>query len=83
MEETRKEVINTVDLEEEIRKIAYELYEKSGKIAGRDLDNWLEAEKIIIARRGGEQNPDTALSFPSKKKRESTNKKASKNSKIM
>ena len=35
--------------------MAYELYEKSGKIAGRDLDNWLEAENIIRAKREGKR----------------------------
>ena len=30
-----------------IRKKANELYEKSGRKSGRDLDNWLEAEKAI------------------------------------
>jgi len=30
-----------------IRKKAYELYEKRGKKQGRDMDNWLEAEKIV------------------------------------
>ena len=30
-----------------IRKKAYELYEKRGKRQGRDMDNWLEAERII------------------------------------
>jgi hypothetical protein len=65
-----------VDLDDEIRKLASELYEKSGKVAGRGLDNWLEAEKIIIARRGGEKYPETALSSPSKKKRASTSKKS-------
>ena len=29
---------------DEIAKIARELYEKSGKKEGHDLDNWLEAE---------------------------------------
>lgn len=33
-----------------IRKKAYELYEKRGKKPGRDMDNWLEAEKIIKQR---------------------------------
>ncbi len=40
-----------MNLHDEIAKAAYELYEKSGKI-GRDLENWLEAEKIIMARYG-------------------------------
>lgn len=39
-------------LEEEIRKVAYELYVKSGCIPGRDLDNWLEAERIVLERYG-------------------------------
>jgi len=30
-----------------IRKKAYELYEKRGRKPGRDMDNWLEAEKMI------------------------------------
>lgn len=33
-----------------IRKKAYELYEKKGKKQGRDMDNWLEAERIIRQR---------------------------------
>lgn len=39
-----------MDLYEEIAKVAYEIYEKSGYIEGRDLDNWLEAERIVKAR---------------------------------
>ncbi len=39
-------------LEEEIRMVAYELYVKSGCIPGRDLDNWLEAERIVLAKYG-------------------------------
>jgi hypothetical protein len=36
-----------MDLHEEIAKLAYELYEKGGRVEGRNLDNWLEAERII------------------------------------
>ncbi len=36
--------------EDEIRKVAYELYERSGMIPGRDEENWLKAEKIVMAR---------------------------------
>jgi len=35
--------------QEEIARAAYELYEKSGCAAGRDEENWLEAEKKILA----------------------------------
>lgn len=37
-------------LYEEIAKVAHELYEKSGRIEGRDTENWLEAERIVRAR---------------------------------
>jgi hypothetical protein len=67
-----------MDLNDEIRRLAYELYEKSGKVARRDLDNWLEAEKIILEQQGRERDPETALSSPAKKKRASTSKKAPK-----
>lgn len=36
-----------MDLHEKIARVAYELYEKSGKIGGRDLENWIEAERIV------------------------------------
>lgn len=39
-------------IREEIEKLAYEIYEKSGKISGRDVQNWLAAEKIVMARHG-------------------------------
>jgi hypothetical protein len=34
----------------EIEKVAFELYEKSGRTEGHDLDHWLEAERIVSAR---------------------------------
>ena len=37
----------TESLHEMIEKKAYEIYEKRGKQHGRDLDDWLEAERII------------------------------------
>ncbi len=40
---------------DEIAKVAYELYAKNGYIQGRDLDHWLEAERIVMARFAGEQ----------------------------
>lgn len=38
-----------MNLYEEIRKVAHDLYEKSGRVGGRDFENWLEAEKIVLA----------------------------------
>ncbi len=43
-----------MDLQEEIAKVARELYEKSGCIQGRDRENWLDAEKIVLARHAGQ-----------------------------
>lgn len=36
--------------QKEIQKLAYELFEKSGRSHGRDIEHWLEAERIIRAR---------------------------------
>ncbi len=31
----------------EILRVAHDIYERSGRIEGRALDNWLEAERIV------------------------------------
>lgn len=46
-----------MDLQEEIRKVAYELYEKSGRMGGREVENWLAAEKIVMARHARSKQP--------------------------
>jgi hypothetical protein len=43
-------VVKQRDLNEEIAKVAYDLYEKRGKSSGSDLDDWLKAEKIVMDR---------------------------------
>ena len=37
-------------LYEEIAKVAYYLHEKRGRVHGYDLDDWLEAERIVLER---------------------------------
>lgn len=37
---------------EMIEKKAYEIYEKRGREHGKDLDDWLEAEKIVKKKKG-------------------------------
>jgi len=37
-------------LHEEIETIAYDIWEKSGWIHGKDIDHWLEAERIVKER---------------------------------
>lgn len=48
-------MIDREKIEEEIRQVAYEIYIKSGCIPGRDLDNWLEAERIVLAKYESEE----------------------------
>ncbi|MBI5560024.1 MAG: DUF2934 domain-containing protein [Deltaproteobacteria bacterium] len=39
-----------MDLQDEIARAAYELFEKSGWAHGRDVENWLAAERIVRQR---------------------------------
>ncbi|MEO0093061.1 MAG: DUF2934 domain-containing protein [candidate division WOR-3 bacterium] len=38
-----------------VRMKAYELYEKRGYVHGKDLDDWLEAERIVKKELGIEE----------------------------
>lgn len=40
-----------MDLNEEIAKVAYELFERDGSEHGKDKEHWLEAERIVKGRR--------------------------------
>jgi hypothetical protein len=44
-----------MDLHDEIAAVAYELYQVRGCVAGRDLDDWLDAEQIVLARHAGQE----------------------------
>jgi hypothetical protein len=35
------------EINNEIRKKAAEIYEQNGRLPGRDMENWLEAERIV------------------------------------
>ncbi len=43
------------DLHEEIAKAAYEFFERDGRRHGLDKEHWLEAERIVKAKREAEQ----------------------------
>lgn len=43
-------MITLKQLEDEIRLIAYQLYELRGKEPGHEVEDWLEAEKIVIGK---------------------------------
>jgi hypothetical protein len=38
---------NSKQRQEEIRRLAYEIFERRGRVHGRDLDDRLEAERIV------------------------------------
>jgi hypothetical protein len=59
---------------DEIAKLARELYEKSGRIEGRDLDNWLEAERIVMERYKQQEMLEEESSPPTKKKSKQSQK---------
>ena len=37
--------------QDKIARVAYELYEKSGYVNGRDVEHWLEAERIVMGKK--------------------------------
>jgi hypothetical protein len=43
-------VLSQGQLTEEIRKVAQQLYEKRGCVQGKELDDWLEAERLVKER---------------------------------
>jgi len=48
-----------MDIHDEIKLEAYLLYEKSGRLEGRDLEYWFEAERIVTERHAAEQEQGT------------------------
>jgi hypothetical protein len=36
---------------DKIARVAYELYEKSGCVHGRDVEHWIEAETIVLGKK--------------------------------
>jgi len=59
---------------DEIAKLARTLYEKSGRVEGRDLDNWLEAERIVMERYKEQEMLEKESSSSTKKNLKKTNK---------
>lgn len=52
-----------INLREDIAKTAYGLYENKGMIHGHDLDDWLQAERVVAERYSNErQNKRGSLS---------------------
>lgn len=66
-----------MNFHDEIAQMAYELFEKSGRVEGCDLSNWLEAERIVMARHRGEEKQES-FSSPKKKKVSTTKQRIKK-----
>jgi len=49
------------DLQQAIRRRAEEIYIRNGRIPGRDLENWAQAEREILHAAGEEQAHRTAV----------------------
>lgn len=52
-------MIDREKIEEEIKQVAYEIYVNSGCIPGRDIDNWIEAERRVLEKYGLIKNGDS------------------------
>ena len=67
----------------EVAKVAYELFENSGRMFGNELENWLAAEKIVLGRHAGGKvhNADYGASTKGKKSSGKTESKTVKTSK--
>ena len=50
-----------------VAKIAYELYEKRGRSEGCDVEDWLEAERLILDQLGNQRS--TSKETPTKANR--------------
>ncbi|GMR04646.1 MAG: hypothetical protein BMS9Abin23_0548 [Thermodesulfobacteriota bacterium] len=47
-------------MHEDIAKKAYELFEKSGRVHGRDVEHWCEAEKMLLSKTKAPKKSATA-----------------------
>lgn len=47
--DARKNIV-PINMEEEIRRRAYELWEENGRESGRDEEYWLSAEREVLGR---------------------------------
>jgi hypothetical protein len=50
LEKSSNSIMSQENISALVGKKAQEIYEKSGRKPGNDLQNWLEAEKIIMAK---------------------------------
>ena len=51
-----KKNFSSVDIEAEIRRRAYELYQERGGTPGHEVEDWLVAEREVLARYNQQQS---------------------------
>lgn len=44
------------DFQKRVAQKAYELFEQRGRLPGHDVEDWLEAERLLRADSGGQTN---------------------------
>ncbi len=68
------------DFNQEIARVAYDLFEKRGGIHRNDLEDWLRAEKIVMQRYAGKTAKTSApkAKKPASKKTSSAGTKKAK-----
>ena len=49
----KSKVVDPKSIQDEIARKAYELYEKRGGQQGNDIQDWLEAERLILSEAEG------------------------------
>jgi hypothetical protein len=62
------------DLKEEIARVAYEIYERMG-VSGLEVENWLEAERIVLERLSVREPSKVAKKLAPSRKKGGTKKK--------
>jgi hypothetical protein len=67
-----------MNINDQVAKVAYSIYEKNGKVDGSDLDNWLEAERIVLGQEHKQEGVTSDIPVNKKKvtKRGGTKKSA-------
>ena len=56
----RKPTTETLSIEEQIRRRAYELYVQRGNQSGSELDDWIQAEEEILQAQEQKQQRKTS-----------------------
>lgn len=67
----------------EIEKLAYELWERGGRMPGRELEHWVEAERIVSARHAAPSGVNPAKAKSAAAPKTAIKKVAAKESKKM